>query len=106
LNIIFNETKDLKLWLDEKIVSNQKKEIFSAIYDVAKTGKPKIFGKIESLNVSAFGIGLGITISLDSLVEIEERIRKPKRIYVFIDEAQKMEQKTLSYLIDILHFTG
>lgn len=100
LNIIYNETKNLKVWIDGRIVSDPKKEIFSAIYDVVKTGKSKIFGKIESLNISAFGIGLDIKVSSESLPEIERKI-KSARICVFIDEAQRMERKELS---DVLSY--
>lgn len=104
LNITYNETKELKLWLDGRIISDPKKEIFSAIYDVAKTGKSKIFGKIESLNISAFGIGLDVRIASESLSEIEKVIRKSGKIHVFIDEAQKMKDgelaDVLSYFYD------
>jgi len=104
LNILYNETKGLKVWLDGRIISNPKKEIFSAIYDVVKTGKSKIFGKIESLNISAFGVGINVKISTDSLLEIENKIRKADQIYVFIDEAQKTDPgdlaDVLSYFYD------
>jgi len=106
LNIVYNETKSLKLWLDGRIVADPKKEIFAAIYETAKTGKPKIFGKIESLNVSAFGVGFGIELGGESRADIEERIRKARRICVFIDEAQRMDVKgladVLSYCYDRL----
>jgi AAA+ ATPase superfamily predicted ATPase len=101
LNILYNETKGLKVWLDGRIISNPKKEIFSAIYDVIKTGKSKIFGKIESLNISAFGVGLNVKISTDSLLEIENKIRKADQIYVFIDEAQKTDPSDLA---DVLSY--
>lgn len=101
LNVIFNETKSLKLWIDGRIVSSPKKEIFSAIYDIAKAGKPKIFGKIESLNISAFGIGLDIKVASESLQKIEKKIKSSKQIYIFIDEAQRMDIKELS---DVLSY--
>ncbi|MEK6978783.1 MAG: ATP-binding protein [Candidatus Micrarchaeota archaeon] len=104
LNILYHETKELKVWLDGRILSNPKKEVFSAIYDVVKTGKSKIFGKIESLNISAFGIGLDVKIASESLVEIENKIRKAGAFYVFIDEAQKANvtdlANVLSYFYD------
>ena len=69
-----------------------------------KTGKSKIFGKIESLNISAFGIGLDVKIASESLVEIENKIRKAGAFYVFIDEAQKANvtdlANVLSYFYD------
>ena len=101
LNIVYNETKNLKVWLDGRVVSNPKKEIFAAVYETAKTGKPKIFGKIESLNVSAFGVGLGITIGSESPNEIEKKIRSSGSICVFIDEAQRMRR---SELADVLSY--
>lgn len=101
LNVLYHETKKLKVWLDGRIISDPKKEIFSAIYEVAKTGKPKIFGKIEGLNISAFGIGLGIKISPENLSEIERKIKNSGQIYVFIDEAQRMEREKLA---DILSY--
>lgn len=106
LNVIYNEIKLLKIWLDGRIVSNPKKEIFAAIYEAAKYGKPKIFGKIESLNVSAFGIGFDIKLGTESLAEMERKIRSAGHICVFIDEAQRMKRKdladVLSYFYD--HF--
>ena len=57
------------------ICVDAKKEIFGAIYETAMLGKPKIFGKIESLNVTAFGIGLGIKLGPQSRIEIEKTIR-------------------------------
>ncbi len=101
LNVIFNETKSLKVWIDGRIISNPKKEIFHAIYAAAKSGKSKIFGKIESLNISAFGIGLDVNVAPDSLQKIENRIKKSKQILVFIDEAQRMDIKELS---DVLSY--
>ncbi|GAG02156.1 unnamed protein product, partial [marine sediment metagenome] len=101
LNIIYNEIKDLKVWLDGRIVTDPKKEIFAAIYEVAKTEKPKIFGKIESLNVSAFGLGLGIKLGSESLAEIEKKIKGAGRICVFMDEAQRMKIKDLA---DVLSY--
>lgn len=103
LNVIYNEIKDTKLWLDGRIVSNPKKEIFSAIYDVAKSKKSKIFGEIDSLNISAFGIGLNIKASSESLVKIENTIRKSGKIYVFIDEAQKMKIEALGNVLSYFY---
>ncbi|MEM4359270.1 MAG: ATP-binding protein, partial [Candidatus Bilamarchaeaceae archaeon] len=103
LNVIYNETNELKVWLDGRIISNPKKEIFSAVYEVAKTGKSKIFGKIDSLNISAFGIGLDVKIASESLVEIENKIRKSGRIYIFIDEAQKMDVKDLANVLSYFY---
>ncbi|MEW6328524.1 MAG: ATP-binding protein [Candidatus Micrarchaeota archaeon] len=101
LNIIYNETKNLKIWLDGRIVSDPKKEIFAAIYETVKSGKPKIFGKIESLNVSAFGVGLGVKLGAESQNEIEKKIAHAGPICVFIDEAQRMERKALA---DVLSY--
>lgn len=101
LNIIYNETKDLKLWLDGRIVTNPKKEIFAAICETVQLGKPKIFGKIESLNVSAFGVGFDIKLGAESQNEIEKKIRSINQILVFIDEAQRMNVKELA---DVLSY--
>ncbi len=101
LNVIYNETKGLKVWLDGRIVSEPKREIFAAIYEVAKTGKPKLFGKIESLNISAFGIGLGIQVGSESLEALEKKIRSAGQLCVFIDEAQRMERMELA---DVLSY--
>ncbi|MDD5337436.1 MAG: ATP-binding protein [Candidatus ainarchaeum sp.] len=101
LNLVYNETKCLKLWLDGRIVSEPKKELFAAIYETVKIGKPKIFGKIESLNVSAFGVGFGIKLSSESQTEIEKKIRTAGQICVFIDEAQRMKAKELA---DVLSY--
>ena len=69
-------------------------------------GKPRIFGKIESLNLSAFGVGFGISLGGESRMEIEAKIRKAGRVCVFIDEAQRMDAKgladVLSYCYDRL----
>ena len=104
LNIIYNEVSGLKLWIDGRIVSNPKKELFSAIFEVVKSGKSQIFGNIESLNISAFGIGLDIKIASESLIEIEKKIRSGGKICVFIDEAQRMNRgdlaDVLSYFYD------
>jgi len=101
LNLIYNETKCLKLWLDGRIVTNPKKEIFAAIYETVKSGKEKIFGQIESLNISAFGMGIGINLEKESQSKIEEKIRSAGRICVFIDEAQRMNIKDLA---DVLSY--
>ncbi|MBI5046167.1 ATP-binding protein [Candidatus Micrarchaeota archaeon] len=104
LNIVYNESKSLKIWIDGRIVSEPKKEIFAAIYEAAKLGKSKIFGKIESLNVSAFGVGFDIKVGSETSVEIEKKIRSAGHICVFIDEAQRMKRDdlaaTLSYFYD------
>lgn len=101
LNLIYNETKCLKLWLDGRIVSEPKKELFAAIYETVKIGKPKIFGKIESLNISAFGVGFDIKLGSESQTEIEKKIRTAGQICVFIDEAQRMKAKDLA---DVLSY--
>nr|QNO54463.1 hypothetical protein NCOPHCNO_00014 [Methanosarcinales archaeon ANME-1 ERB7] len=103
MNITYNETKDLKLWLDGRIISDPKKEIFSAIYDIAKSGESKIFGKIESLNISAFGIGLGVKVATESMAEVEKLIKKSKRICVFIDEAQKIKNEDLANVLSYFY---
>ena len=106
LNLVYNETKALKLWLDGRIVADPKKEIFAAIYETAKEGKPKIFVKIETLNVSAFGVGFDIRLVDGSRSEMERKIRGVGRVCVFIDEAQRMRVKdladVLSYFYDRL----
>ncbi len=103
LNLLFNEAESAKVWLDGRIITEPKKEIFSAIYETVKSGKPKIFGRVESLNISAFGIGLGIKPGGESRMEIEKAISKA-RICVFIDEAQRMDRQgladVLSYFYD------
>ncbi len=101
LNLIYNETTNLKLWLDGRIVTDPKKEVFAAIYETAKAGKPKIFGKIESLNLSAFGVGLDIKLGSESQLEIEKKIRGSGHICVFIDEAQRMDVRELA---DVLSY--
>lgn len=104
MNIVYNESRSLKIWIDGRIVSEPKKEIFAAIYEAAKLGKSKIFGKIESLNVSAFGIGFDIKTSSGTTAEIEKKIHGAGHIRVFIDEAQRMRRDdlaaTLSYFYD------
>ncbi len=104
LNIFYNEVRELKLWLDGRIVSNPKKDLFSAIYEVAKSGKSQIFGNIESLNISAFGIGLDIKLASESLIEMEKKIKSAGKMCVFIDEAQRMNRSdlgdVLSYFYD------
>lgn len=101
LNLVYNETKNLKLWLDGRIVTDPKKEIFAAIYETAQIGKPKIFGKIESLNISAFGVGFDIKRGPESQSEIERKIRSTGQICVFIDEAQRMNANDLA---DVLSY--
>jgi len=104
MNVIYNETKTMKLWLDGRIVSDPKREVFSAIYEVASSGKSMIFGKIESLNVSAFGLGIGVKVEQKGTVEMERKITSSGSIKVFIDEAQRMDPlklaEVLSYFYD------
>ena len=101
LNIAFNETRHMKLWLDGRIVTQPKKEVFAAIFDTVKNGKPKIFGKIESLNLTAFGVGLGIKLTSDGQAQIENKIRNAGDVTVFIDEAQRMDADDLA---DVLSY--
>ncbi len=101
LNIVYNESKNLKLWLDGRIVTDPKKELFAAIYETVKIGKPKIFGKIESLNISAFGVGFDIKLGNESHIELEKKIKAAGQICVFIDEAQRMNIKDLA---DVLSY--
>lgn len=101
LNILYNESKNLKLWLDGRIVTNPKKELFAAIYETVRIGKPKIFGNIESLNISAFGVGFDIKLGNESHVEIERKIKSAGQMCVFIDEAQRMDIKELA---DVLSY--
>ncbi len=103
MNVLYHQTKELKVWLDGRVISDPKKEVFSAIYGVVKTGKSKIFGKIESLNVSAFGIGLEVKIASGSMAEMEDKIRKTGQIYVFIDEAQKANISDLSNILSYFY---
>ncbi len=103
LNIVYNESKNLKLWLDGRIVSDPKKELFAAIYEIVKIGKPRIFGKIESLNVSAFGVGFDIKLGSESHVEIEKKLKAAGQIYVFIDEAQRMNVKDLAGVLSYFY---
>ncbi len=106
LNVLFHEEKCLKVWIDGRIVGNPKKEVFAAIYDAVRLGKPRIFGSIESLNVSAFGVGFGISLDLQSRAEMERKIRGAGRVCVFVDEAQRMKRTdladVLSYFYDRL----
>ncbi|MFH8119595.1 MAG: hypothetical protein QXS37_02215 [Candidatus Aenigmatarchaeota archaeon] len=76
MNVIYQEDKNLKLWIDGRIVRDPIKEIPSAIYDVVKNCEPKIFEKIESINVSIFGIGLEIKTE----EKINEKKMKEKRL--------------------------
>lgn len=101
LNLVYNETDGVKLWLDGRIVTDPKKEIFSAIYETAKEGKPRIFGKIESLNISAFGVGMDIKLGSESHAEIEKKIRESGHVCVFVDEAQRMDAEALA---DVLSY--
>lgn len=101
LNVLYNESKTLKLWLDGRIVTDPKKELFAAIYETVRIGKPKIFGKIESLNISAFGVGFDIKLGNESHVEIEKKIKSAGQVCVFIDEAQRMDIKDLA---DVLSY--
>ena len=101
MNVIYNEIGGLKLWIDGRIIASPKKEIPSAIYDVAKSGKNKIFGRIESLTFSLMGLGLEIKISDRTFGRVEKVIKNAGRITVFIDEAQRMD---VGELADILSY--
>lgn len=101
LNVVYNETKGLKLWLDGRIITDPKKELFAAIFETVRLGKPKIFGKIESLNISAFGLGLDVKLETGSHAELERKIRAAGQICVFVDEAQRMDIQDLA---DVLSY--
>jgi len=104
LNIIYHEINGKKVWIDGRIVCDPKKDIFSAIYEVAKEGRSKIFGKIESISISVSHIGLRIRkISRNSFVNMENTITRAGKIYVFIDEAQKMDPKQLANLLSYFY---
>ncbi len=103
LNILYNESKTLKLWLDGRIVTDPKKELFAAIYETVRIGKPKIFGKIESLNISAFGVGFDIKLGNESHIEIEKKIKSAGQVCVFIDEAQRMSIKDLANVLSYFY---
>jgi len=101
LSVVYNETKALKLWIDGRIISDPKKELYSAIYETVKTKESKIFGNVDGINVSAFGIGIDIKTSVESRIEMEKKIATAPRTIVFIDEAQRMDRKELA---DILSY--
>ncbi len=103
MNVVYNQLRGIKVWLDGRIIRDPKKEIFWAIYEAVKEKKSKIFGKIESLNIEALGIGLTIKVKKESLREIEKEIRKVKRIFVFIDEAAYMPAKELSKVLSYFY---
>ncbi|MCD6549336.1 ATP-binding protein [Candidatus Micrarchaeota archaeon] len=101
MNVVYNEIKGLKLWIDGRIVISPKKEVPSAIYEVAKNGKDKVFGRIEGLTFSIMGIGLDVRVNKRSFTTMERTIRNAGRITVFIDEAQRMDPYELA---DILSY--
>lgn len=103
LNVIYHETKGLKLWLDGRVVTEPKKEVFAAIYETAKSGQPKIFGHIDSFNVSAFGVGLNVKVGSETRLEIEKKIHAAGPICVFMDEAQRMDIRDLADLLSYFY---
>ncbi len=103
LNLIYNETDGAKLWLDGRIISDPRTEIFAAIHETVKSGRSKIFGKIESLNISAFGLGVGVKLGPESRTEMEKRIRGAGRVVVFIDEAQRMKGGALADVVSYFY---
>jgi len=101
MNIAFNETSGAKLWLDGRALPDPKRELISVVYDAARTGKSKIFGKVESLGVSALGLGVEIKVGSATRGEMEKKIASARRVVVFIDEAQRADRKELG---DILSY--
>jgi len=103
MNVVYNEIEGLKLWIDGRIITDPKKELFSALYEVIKEKKPKIFGKIESLNVSLFGVGITLDIKGKNLREIKKDIKKAGKIYIFIDEIQYINKKEISEVLSYFY---
>jgi len=108
MKVVYNELKMPKLWIDGRLVESPKKEIPVMMTDVLKSGQAKIFGGIEGVNFSAFGVGLGLRISgVANISAIEKLIENVNHLYVFIDEAQRMNLKALGDLLSYFydHFT-
>ncbi len=104
LNVLYHELSGLKVWIDGRIISDPKKELFSIIYDIAKEKKSKIFGKIESVDLSVGNVGMRIIRKVDeSFLKMEEVIRKAGRIHVFIDEAQRIGPLQLADVISYFY---
>ncbi|HDD72674.1 MAG TPA: ATP-binding protein [Candidatus Aenigmarchaeota archaeon] len=104
LNVLYHELKGLKVWIDGRIISNPKNEIFSMIYDVVREKRSKIFGKIESVNISVGHIGLEVKRFREmNLITMEKTINKSGMIYVFIDEAQRMNSRELANILSYFY---
>ncbi|MFA5383010.1 MAG: ATP-binding protein [Candidatus Micrarchaeia archaeon] len=104
LNILYHETKTLKLWIDGRMIQNPKIEIPLMINEVIETKKSKIFGRIEGLSVSAFGFGVGIkTTNTLEYTTLKKKIESLGGITVFIDEVQRIDNKSISDLLSYFY---
>ena len=96
MNILFNEIKGINIWADGRIIGNSR-DLLEMLAEGIKS-KGGIFGAIKSIGIS---IG-GVEITAERRFS-EEKIRKAKRVNLFIDEVQyagKEIAKALSYIYD------
>ncbi len=100
MSVIFNELKDTRVWIDGRMIKDPKGEIPEAIIRAAESEEPLIFGRIDSISASIFGVEIGIKKGEEKNFD---RIVGDKRIIVFIDEAQRMDVKELADLLSYFY---
>ena len=97
MNILFNELKGINTWADGRVIEKSK-DLLDILAEGIKN-KGGIFGSIKSIGISIAGVGVTAERTFS-----EEKIRKAKKVNLFIDEAQyavKEEiSKALSYVYD------
>ncbi len=102
MNVLFNELNERKVWIDGRIIKDPKTEIPLAITKSLESRKPMVFGKIESISVSVMGLSINLKTNEEFNRNIEDMIGN-KKLFVFIDEAQRMKTMELAELLSYFY---
>jgi len=103
MNVLYHRIKNPKIWIDGRIIENPKRDIPNAIVEMVESGVSKIIGNISGFNVAAFGFGVGLSAGkTPDYKDLKKKIGK-KQLYVFIDEAQRMDPLALADLLSYFY---
>ncbi|MFA5050223.1 MAG: ATP-binding protein [Candidatus Paceibacterota bacterium] len=99
MSVVFNEIpKHKRIWIDGRILKDPQDDIIKMISLFLSQKNNGIFGKIDSVNFSALGLGFKLNLK-EGILEFENLLKKSEHLHIFIDEAQRTDGKKLSNFI-------